>query len=145
MPFTMEEIYQLIKDSSISSSQLLDYPKLTDVDQSQLEAYGQFKQLRQDILKALEQARQEGLIGSSQEATIIVPPLNSLLKPMEQLPKFELSRLLIVSSLNIQPEQNTIQVMRAQGEKCDRCWNYFPQLNAIETFHICDRCLKVIR
>ena len=145
MPFTMEEIYQLIKDSSISSSQLLDYPKLTDVDQRQLEAYGQFKQLRQDILKALEQARQEGLIGSSQEATIIVPPLNSLLKPMEQLPKFELSRLLIVSSLNIQPEQNTIQVMRAQGEKCDRCWNYFPQLNAIETFHICDRCLKVIR
>ena len=145
MPFTMEELYQLLKDNATPSSQLLDYPKPTQVNQSQLETYAQFKLLRQDMLKSLERARQEGLIGSSQEATITLAGVDSRLKAMEQLPSIELSRLFIVSSLIIHPGENAIQVSRATGEKCDRCWNYFPQLHQMETAHICDRCLKVIQ
>lgn len=145
MPFTMEEIYQLSADKSVASSQLLDYPKPIKVDEMDLKVYAQFKVLRDDVLKNLEKARQEGLIGSSQEASIQMNVTDSSLQHLFQLSQVELARLWIVSHVDLTSKQSSITVARTQGQKCERCWNYFPQLHTIDTVHVCERCAKVIQ
>jgi isoleucyl-tRNA synthetase len=145
MPFTMEEIYQLFPQKVAASSQLLNYPKPLSIDDTQWQTYGSFKLLRNEVLKVLEQARQDGLIGSSQEAAIQLPKLEPSLNQLNQLKPDERNRLFIVSSVSIREEEASIRVVRTSGQKCERCWNYFPQLQSFDNVHVCERCLKVIR
>jgi isoleucyl-tRNA synthetase len=145
MPFTMEEIYQLFPQKVVASSQLLNYPKPLSIDDTQWQTYASFKLLRNEVLKVLEQARQDGLIGSSQEAAIQLPKLEPSLNQLNQLKPDERNRLFIVSSVSIREEEAAIRVVRTSGQKCERCWNYFPQLQSFDNVHVCERCLKVIR
>ena len=103
--------------------------------------------VREKVLKELEKARVDKLIGNSLEAAV------SLAAPQAQLAllrKHEaaLPALFIVSVVTLGegggPELE-VRVGRAPGEKCERCWNYATTVGSSKAFpNCCSRCSGVL-
>ena len=146
MPFTMEEVFQQFPNRSVVSSQLLDYPLVKQDEETSLAIYRQFMELKEIANRALETLRAGNQIGSAQEATLSLTAPMNLAHLLKALPSRERNRLFIVSEASL--KEGTILAAEAKpsmGQKCPRCWNYFPQLQAFEEHHVCDRCLGVIK
>jgi len=103
---------------------------------------------REAVLKELEKAREEKLIGNSLEAQVAlkVPPSDWTLAQKYQ---GDMASLFIVSRVVV--EQGTgaeigVQIFRAQGEKCQRCWNYSTYVGKSSDYpQFCERCEDVVR
>ena len=102
--------------------------------------------MRDDVLKALEDARNAKLIGKSLDAAVTI--FTSDAEKMSFLKSFgkELETVFIVSSVEIvSGEEDKIAVSAAEGEKCVRCWKY-----VVDAYHdsdgdcLCDRCRRVV-
>lgn len=144
LPFTMEEVYQTFPTRTVQSSQLLPFPQaeLCPDELTQLEA---LMDVRTQTSKALEALRTEGLIGSSLEAKVMLTVPDSLFVSLQALQERERNRLFIVSSLELRKgDEIAVETSPFHGEKCPRCWNYFPTLVAVEEHHVCERCATVI-
>lgn len=153
LPFTMEEAYGYLPGHKDGSSQLLDFPKTSHVyPESLLSEYGAVLKVRSDVLKSLELARTSGLIGSAQEAVVELHVKGLLAKKLfAKLSPAELTRFFIVSEVKLietkpgdEYESSFVRVTHHQGEKCERCWNYFDHLAEVEGNHICPRCQKAV-
>jgi isoleucyl-tRNA synthetase len=103
--------------------------------------------IREEVLKALEHARQEKLIGTSLEAQVRL----TLPKPtFELLSRYEtqLRSLFIVSSVVLASEDGGngsapvhVEVGKAPGDKCERCWNYSTHVGEDKQYPtVCERC-----
>jgi isoleucyl-tRNA synthetase len=126
----------------------------------------QLRDIRLDVNKVLEQARVEKMIGSSLEAKILLyisdAQLLSAIKSLEASNSNsvdELRYLFITSQVeladtpeklqgskyNLQADKWRIGVLEAEGEKCDRCWNYSTHVgeNAAHPL-ICERCVAAL-
>jgi len=108
--------------------------------------------VREEVLKALEQARNQKLIGSGLEAQVSLTapePANSVLKRYAG----ELRYLFIVSSvlLEASPSGNGVggvfvKVSKAPGKKCERCWNYSTHVGEDHNYpSVCERCSAVLK
>jgi len=124
------------------------------------------RQLRTDVNKVLEQARIEKLIGSSLEAKALIhiphQQLGDAIKafnPVKGNGIDELRYLLLTSQVEIldsteklqglkyttQTEDWTIGIVNADGEKCDRCWNYSTHVGeSAEHPLLCERCIPAL-
>jgi isoleucyl-tRNA synthetase len=103
--------------------------------------------IREEVLKSLELARQEKLIGKSLEAqvrlTLPKPTFDLLSLYHKQLPA-----LFIVSSVLLASEDGgngnapvRVEVTRAPGQKCERCWNYSVHVGENKEYPtVCERC-----
>nr|WP_287129376.1 isoleucine--tRNA ligase [Candidatus Cyanaurora vandensis] len=91
--------------------------------------------LRNLVTLKLEEARTERLIGSSLEAKVcLTTPL--------ALDPAELRYLFIVSQVELVTGVETrVQILRADGQKCPRCWNYSAQIGVDPHYpEVCERC-----
>ena len=82
--------------------------------------------LRDEVLKSLEAARQEKVIGAPLEARIKLSANGDLYPLLEGHAK-ELPELFIVSQVDLQRSDSgdlAVEVERATGVKCERCWKY---------------------
>lgn len=139
LPHTADEVWKHIDSVKEESVQLVDMPNSVEIPNADaLEAkWDSFMELRDDVLKALETARNEKVIGKSLAASITLYPnneTNALLDSVEE----NLKQLFIVSGFAIggsyeeAPEnaqvfdQVKIVVGVAEGETCDRCWVVTP-------------------
>ena len=78
-----------------------DMPKVVDVDEELLEKWNTFMNLRDDVNRALEQARNEKVIGKSLEAKVVIGN-NETFNTAEFLQQFnDLQQLFIVSQLKL--------------------------------------------
>ncbi|MBW4668116.1 MAG: isoleucine--tRNA ligase [Cyanomargarita calcarea GSE-NOS-MK-12-04C] len=129
------------------------------------EVWQQVRQIRTEVNKVLEEARVDKKIGSSLEAKIL------LHIPSEQLRASvkarndsnngvdELRYLFITSQVDLldtpQPLEGLkysvrsnewgIGVVDAEGQKCDRCWNYSTHVGeSAEHPTICERCVSAL-
>lgn len=124
------------------------------------------RQLRTDVNKVLEQARIEKMIGSSLEAKALIhiphKQLGDAIKafnPVKGNGIDELRYLLLTSQVELldsaeglqgleytaQTENWGIGVVKADGEKCDRCWNYSTHVGeSAEHPLICERCVAAL-
>ncbi len=108
--------------------------------------------VRAEALKALEAARQAKLIGSALEAMVTIHAPEKLYKLLERY-RDDLRFLLIVSGVEIAPATggngNTplrVEVSKAPGKKCERCWNYSAQVGADARYpSVCERCSAVLK
>ena len=157
LPFTMDEFNNNLPGRREKNVQLLNYPKkkdLGDKGAKLAEEYESLKLLRSDVLKALEDARNNKVIGSSQEALVEleivndVDKYNSLLK---EISVSQLAKIFVVSEVLLKPvdgEVNNVskvKVIRHPGHFCERCWNY--ESDAVEQedgTYLCKRCQKVV-
>lgn len=146
LSFTMEDVYEYFPSKTkLPSVQLLDFPKVEKVDNNLLEVYENFLTGRDHVLKALEGARANHLIGSSQAAKVEVGR-NLLPTQIRELEQSELARLFIVSHVSL-TEGEEVSVKVHDGERCDRCWNYYdtPLIKVNEEEHVCSRCYEAMK
>jgi isoleucyl-tRNA synthetase len=115
------------------------------------EEWTTLRAVRDEVLKALEEARNNKLIGTSLEAQIIVTASDLayavLARHAEQLRYF-----FIVSAVNlVQGSGNGtsgahVEVKKADGLKCERCWNYSTHVGEDEKYPtVCERCSAVLK
>ena len=153
LPFTMDEFNLNMPGKRVENPQYLDYPKYREVNQALLDEYETFKLLRDDVLKALEDARNNKVIGSAQEAYVSIKFNNDDVKELfNSLPVKIRNQSFVVSE--IKEEENDgamyknsqIKVTHHQGHFCERCWNYESDAIMQEdgTF-LCKRCNEVIK
>ena len=104
------------------------------------------------MLKALEEARNQKLIGTGLEAQVTLTtadPVYSLLKRNEG----QLRYLFIVSAVSlVQGSGNGsgggvhVEVKKADGIKCERCWNYSTHVGEDKNYPtVCERCSAVLK
>ena len=110
------------------------------------EAIGQVEELlrlRGIIGQAIEQARQEKLIGNTLEARVV---LNSDSDVTEKIPKEELEEFFILSDLTIQQaKEPSASVTKTPYKKCARCWRHRPTVGTSKAHpDLCDRCESVV-
>ena len=154
LPFTMDEVYINIPGHEKESVQLEDYPTVShEYDESLLKEYTLISKLRSEVLKVLETKRQEGVIGSAQEASVMLNIKDALTKEaFNKFSKVEQERLFIVSKVELVDEKlandmelSSIDVKENNGHKCERCWNYVDHVTEVDGVHLCDRCLDAIK
>ena len=145
LPFTMEEVHQNMPDYNGKSAQLLDYPKVShNFDKQVLKDYEDFKAYKDMVNKEIEKVRSSGEIGSSQEALVISPRSDILVKLGLDKNVEELTKLLIVSKVEIK-DIDKVEVHHIDAKKCPRCWNYVDKLYRIdEETEVCERCKHVL-
>lgn len=149
LPFTMEEVYSFMEPKE-ESVQLLDMPKAKESSAQLSRDYNDLLALRSQVLKALEEARNAGLIGSAQEAYVELEINDEKLKKLyRKLNKVEQQRFFIVSTVkevkNLEASDYglvKVKVLAHSGKKCVRCWNRFESLDENE---LCPRCAKVYK
>lgn len=110
-------------------------------------------EVRSEINRVLEQARNEKVIGSSLEAEVTLyanEELTTLLNKLEN----ELRFVLITSKAEVKPlaqaevEQGemvglAVKVVRSQAEKCPRCWHYSATIGTNPNHPtLCTRCVE---
>ena len=145
LPFTMEEVHVNMPDYNGKSAQLLAYPtKSNEYAKDVLKDYEEFKVLRDAVNKEIEQVRVQGVVGSSQEALVVLPKSKLLEKLGLDKNIEELARLLIVSKVELS-DKNAVEVHHIDAEKCPRCWNYVDKLYDVDgETKVCKRCHEVL-
>jgi isoleucyl-tRNA synthetase len=108
------------------------------------------------VTKALEEARQQGVIGHSLDAYVRLVPSDGL-RPLLTEQAGALPTLLIVSQVELaatfagnghtaHSPDLAVAVEPARGAKCARCWNYSEAVGrAPDHPELCERCLPVVR
>ncbi len=145
IPHTMDELYAELTGNE-KSAQLLSMPLREEVDQKLLNEFTKLMKLRDDVLKAIEVKRSEGVIKSSQEVCLELEVTDKDTKDVfAKLSDIEQQRLFIVSEVvktNIDEEYkqevSKVKVNVHSGVKCERCWNRFAEEEVSEC--MCKRC-----
>ena len=124
----------------------------------------QLRQIRNEVNKVIEVARIEKMIGSSLEAKVLLyitdEQLRSSVKALNSSNGVDDLRYQLITSqvdlldspqelqsvkYNLQSDAWGIGVVIAEGQKCDRCWNYSTHVGE-STEHplICERCVAAL-
>ncbi len=101
--------------------------------------------IRDEVLKALELARIAKQIGSSLEAKVIFTADKDT--TMFLLDYYEdLRYIFIVSQVEVhEGDAAKVEIQKADGEKCERCWNYSTRVGEFEKYStICERCFDAL-
>ncbi|HOV21316.1 MAG TPA: isoleucine--tRNA ligase [bacterium] len=144
LSFTSEEAYQFLKWKDKESIFLNTWPDLGEPDKKLLDRWEQFFQVRKDILKKIEEKREEKLIGSSLEVKVTIKTEKEQIEFLKSFQNIE--KLLMVSQVNFIEGKEEIIVEKTDYKKCQRCWGYFPEVGRNTEFpDLCDKCIKVIK
>ena len=111
--------------------------------------------VRDDVNKALEQARGSKLIGKPLEAKVTITASENAKEFLDGCGQ-DLAKLFIVSAVDVQTGEGEgdsyealggvkIAVSHMEGEKCERCWIYDPTVGSnAEHPTLCARCASVL-
>jgi isoleucyl-tRNA synthetase len=152
LSFTMDEIWRYLPNlqGREASVHLAQFPKPEELapnaDSSIQSDWEMLLALRPEVKKPLEEMRNRKEIGSDLEAQVTIAasePTYSVLKRWEK----DLRYLYIVSQVKLtQAAGNgstpiSVTVAKADGTKCERCWNYSTRVGEDEKYPtVCERC-----
>ncbi|UCD72258.1 MAG: isoleucine--tRNA ligase [Syntrophobacterales bacterium] len=150
LPFTAEEVWGYLQGERAESVHLQQFPTVRDefIEEELARRWDKIWQVREEVSRALEVARREKLIGLSLDAQVsIALPTGfyDLLSPYED----QLRGIFIVSQVALSPREDVtevrVEVRKAEGEKCVRCWVYDTSVGG-DAKHptICRRCIETI-
>ena len=159
--FTCEEAWKYFPQLAErpESVHLAKFPTAADIlggapleEPKQSEDWKLLLAVRQEVLKALEEARNSKLINDRLEAQVTVsagePAYSVLVRYKDQL------RYLFIVSVVVleQPASGngtrpvSAQISRAPGRKCERCWNYSTHVGKDPAYPtVCERCSAVLK
>ncbi|HHX79179.1 MAG TPA: isoleucine--tRNA ligase [Acholeplasmataceae bacterium] len=151
IPHTTEEVYSHMQSETQESVYLTDMPKPKQFSNSEelLHKYKKFKSLRDDVLKALEEARNEKIIGKSLSSKVVLKPSKETREIIDNL-NCDFKKIFIVSEFVVTDEDiegqkfssGIINVTARKGIVCDRCWQVVDEVNEDR---LCTRCVEVIK
>ena len=147
LPHTTEEAYAFLPYKEEDSVYLENmptsrYPKSKEL----IKRYDTLLELRENILKALEEARNEKVIGKSLQAHVVLYPNQETKTFLESFTN--LNKLFIVSQVSFSEGSGkysfkhlSIDIKKAEGETCARCWH----VTTINEEELCERCVNVLK
>ena len=161
MSFTCEEIWQYLPKlvDRLESVHFAGFPRVADIlgGSSPRDAHPDndwtvLRAVREEVLKALEASRNAKQIGGSLDAQATITarePVYSVLNRHQD----QLRYLFIVSAANLEPGSSgngnsalTVKVSKADGKKCERCWNYSIHVGEDAEYPtVCERCSAALK
>ena len=161
LSFTAEEMWRFIPEAPTESVFLSRFPEVESefVDKELEKKWETLLHVRDEVNKALEIKRQEKFIGNSLEAQVKLYVNESDHKIFADY-KIFLPTLFIVSGAEVlknaePPEESyrssvikdmAVLVLKAEGEKCSRCWNRKVTVGQYDDFpELCERCYEAVR
>ena len=146
--FTSDEVYSFFKPNE-KSVHYTHFPENEVYENSEeiKKDFVRLHELRDDILKALEEARQEKIIGKSLEAHVYLHVSVEDKKLLDKNFKDKVNQWLIVSKVTYTDDAITkyenceVKVEKVDGVTCPRCWNI---TESKDPEGLCDRCKKVL-
>ena len=159
LAFTCEEIWANLpksKDHNPEACVFNEMPKGSKGDETAefMAKWERIRNIRDDVNKALENARNQKVIGKSLEAMLTLKAdgeLYDFLKANEAVlePVFIVSQVVLekgeVAAATGEVEGLQVTVSKAHGEKCERCWAYSDTVGKDEKHPtLCARCAAII-
>ena len=155
LPHTMEEVWSFLKEKE-DYVQLAEMPEIEHYANHDelLDNWKKFMNFRDDVLKVLEEARDQKLIGKSFEAAVTVYPTDEMRAVLANLDA-NFRQILIVSKLTIADGEapanaeklpnGAFIVEHADGDVCPRCRMIRTDVGAdSEVPMLCGRCAKIV-
>ncbi|HEX8492399.1 MAG TPA: isoleucine--tRNA ligase [Pyrinomonadaceae bacterium] len=156
--FTADEIWENLpragddtaQEASVHMALFLAARNERDVEL--LTRWAQLFEVRDMVLRALEEARTAKLIGSSLEARVQLVTDQATYQLLQHY-RDELRYLFIVSQVDLALAAEgeapagglNVNVERASGEKCERCWSYSTRVGESSRYPTaCERCTMAL-
>ena len=152
LSFTTEEVWGHLRkpDGAPESVHLALLPEADEVTEGfttsqrrRIENWDKLLPVRDEVLKSLDTARKEKLIGAPLEARVRLAA-DAELHPLLEEYAADLPALFIVSQVAIEngvADGIQVAIERADGQKCERCWKYKPEVGSDSDFPtICADC-----
>jgi isoleucyl-tRNA synthetase len=155
LAFTADEIWENLPragedDAHAASVHLALFPPVhAEVDSKLLVRWARLFEIRDVVLRALEEARTAKTIGGSLEARVQLTASGETYELLERYCD-ELRYIFIVSQVEIHNAEGEkdalrVEVARAAGEKCERCWNYSVRVGESSRYRTaCERCVEAL-
>ena len=144
--FTAEEAWEILAggtEDSVLYHTLHEFPSMPETVEAELAKKWQaVREVREAVNKEIETKRAAEVVGSSWQAAVSITapePTYGYLRALGE----ELRFVLMVSKVSVsEGEALSIVVDKAEGEKCERCWHYLPDVGS-NTAHpcLCARCI----
>ncbi len=160
--FTAEEIWKFVPraasdPASIHMTMFTPPAELeAALDAQRSKDWARLLVVREEVLKALEPVRAAKTIGTNLEARVTLAATGDLLASLRKYAKF-LAGLFIVSQVDVVEGDAPgavaaanlaglkILVARADGTKCERCWNFSTHVGENSDFPtVCERCVAAL-
>ncbi|HYY41572.1 MAG TPA: class I tRNA ligase family protein, partial [Pyrinomonadaceae bacterium] len=160
--FTADEIWENLPpivagngDAAVGrvpSVHLADFPLVTGRRDEELRArWAQLFEVRDEVLRALEEARVAKLIGSGLEARVQITARDPVYSVLADYQAEELRYVFIVSQVGVMKTDDAaapmvrVTVAGADGQKCERCWNYSVRVGEFTRYPtVCERCIEAL-
>jgi len=168
MSFTCEEVWQYLPPvaGKLESVHLTTFPEAAELlganeaaiaadpkqnDPRQAEDWKTVRAVREAVLKALEEARNQKLIGGNLQAQVTLTAVDPVFSVLERF-KDDLRYFFIVSGVEIKKGAGNgdspvvVEVGKAPGLKCERCWNFSTHVGEDKNYPtVCERCSVVLK
>lgn len=158
LPHTTEEIWKYLKEDE-KYAQLSEMPEVKHFNNEEklVDLWNRFMNLRSGVFKALEEARNEKLIGKSFEAHVDLYVSNGVQADLDAL-NANVRQALIVSALDVHPlseapenalkfnDEYAVVVEHAEGEVCPRCRMIKTDIGSdADLSTLCASCAEIVR
>ena len=149
--FTADEIWEQLPgpETRPASVHLTELPVASGERNEELAGrWEDLYKVREEVMRALEEARVAKLIGGSLEAAVNITASG---KTYDVLAGYSdnLRFVFIVSQVSLTKADTgdlSINVSRAEGEKCERCWNYSTRVGESDKYPtVCERCVAALK
>ncbi len=166
MSFTCEEVWQYLPPVAgrLESVHLTTFPEAADLlgnagaaiaadpkHAHQNDDWKTIRGVRETVLKALEEARNQKLIGANLQAQVTLTAVDPVFSALERF-KNDLRYFFIVSAVEMKKGAGngdapvSVQVSKAPGLKCERCWNFSTHVGEDKDYPtVCERCSAVLK
>ncbi|WP_314837463.1 isoleucine--tRNA ligase [Solobacterium moorei] len=143
LAFTAEEIWTHFSHLGANSVHYEEFPEVKEYAEAEIlrDEIKRLLEVRALVTKANEEARNEKLIASSQEAKILLTLPKEEKELVEKNLGAVVAQWLIVSQVELVEGETAVKVEKASGQKCPRCWNYDEH---VDENGLCPRCHAVM-
>lgn len=158
LPHTTEEIWKYLKEDE-KYAQLSEMPEVKHFNNEEklVDLWNRFMNLRSGVFKALEEVRNEKLIGKSFEAHVDLYVSNGVQADLDAL-NANVRQALIVSALDVHPlseapenalkfnDEYAVVVEHVEGEVCPRCRMIKTDIGSdADLSTLCASCAEIVR
>jgi isoleucyl-tRNA synthetase len=151
LPVTADELWRHMPGRRSASVHLEDFPDVEPLqDRELVAAWDRLMDVRDRVNAALEDKRKAKVIGTSLGARVSIAASGPIVRLLDRY-RAELPMLFIVSEVALAagspdgPDEVRIEVEKAPGVRCERCWRYVPRVRTEPDWAgICDRCVDAL-
>ncbi len=151
LPFTADELWRHMPGGRSASVHLEEFPAVEDLADEALAAeWDRLMAVREQVNAALEEQRKAKVIGNSLTARVALSATGAVGAVLErhaaELPMlFIVSEIALSASAPDSADGVQVQVTRARGSKCGRCWRWVPAVRTEPAWEgLCERCVETL-